>query len=262
MGISMIGIYFSGTGNTRFCVDKFLKYYNKDAVRCSYAIEDKAALTKLKDNKDIVLGYPIYYSDLPIIMKDFIQDNQALFRGKNVFIIVTMGLFSGDGAGCAARLLRKYGANILGGLHLKMPDCIGDVKLLKKPLEENREIVRKADAKIKAAVEAVWQGHYRRDGLGIISHAAGLFGQRLYFYNKTVRLRDKLKIDGEKCVSCGKCATLCPMGNIKMTDSRPTTCGNCTSCYRCISNCPKQAITLIGSTVLEQSTIEKYIDTE
>lgn len=260
--ISMIGIYFSGTGNTRFCVDKFLEYYNKDTAGGSYAIEDKAALSRLKDNKDIVLGYPIYYSDLPMIMKNFIQENQSFFRGKNIFIIVTMGLFSGDGAGCAARLLRKYGANILGGLHVKMPDCIGDVKLLKKPLEENRKIVGKAEEKIRAAVEAALQGHYRKDGLGIISHAAGLFGQRLYFYNKTERLKDRLKIDREKCISCGKCSVLCPMKNIKMNDGRPVTCGNCTSCYRCISNCPKQAITLIGSKVLEQSAIEKYVDME
>ena len=42
------------------------------------------------------------------------------------FIIATMGLFSGDGAGMLARLLKNYGAIIVGGLHLKMPDSICD----------------------------------------------------------------------------------------------------------------------------------------
>ena len=60
-----------------------------------------------------------------------------------------MGLFSGDGAGCSARLFKKYGANIIGGLHLKMPNCIGDVKALKKSLEENKLVVKKANIKIK-----------------------------------------------------------------------------------------------------------------
>lgn len=37
-------------------------------------------------------------------------------------------------------------------------------------------------------------------------------------------------------------------------------CNNqCTMCYRCINNCPKQAMTLLGKTVVEQSVIEKYI---
>ena len=44
----------------------------------------------------------------------------------------TMGAFSGDGAGCTARLLKKYGAHILGGLHVKMPDSVCDSKLLTK----------------------------------------------------------------------------------------------------------------------------------
>ena len=60
-----------------------------------------------------------------------------------------MGAFSGDGAGCTARLLKKYGASILGGLHIKMPDSVCDSKLLKKTLEENREIVKQADKKIR-----------------------------------------------------------------------------------------------------------------
>ena len=155
---------------------------------------------------------------------------------------------------------KKYGVNIIGGLHLKMPDCIGDVKALKKSLEENKEIVKRADIKIKGTVDNIKNGQYSRDGLTFVSHLAGLFGQRLYFYKKTYRLKDKLKINYEKCISCGKCSSLCPMNNIKMSDNKPITQNKCTSCYRCISNCPKQAITLIGNEVLEQCTIEKYID--
>ena len=34
--------------------------------------------------------------------------------------------------------------------------------------------------------------------------------------------------------------------------------GKCTMCYRCFSNCPKQAITIIGKQVYEQSKFEKY----
>lgn len=47
---------------------------------------------------------------------------------KKVFLIATMGLFSGDGAGILGRLLQQYGAEIIGGLHLRMPDSIGDEK--------------------------------------------------------------------------------------------------------------------------------------
>lgn len=253
----MIGVYFSGTGNTKYCLEKFLKYFNENKL---YSIEDKNCIKEIKENSYIALAYPIYYSDLPIIVRNFIVDNKEIFKNKNIFIIVTMGLFSGDGAGCSARLLKKYGANIIGGLHLKMLDCIGDVKALKKSLEENKTVVKKADIKIKETVENIKNGHYSKDGLTFINHLAGLFGQRLYFYKKTYRLKDKLKIDYEKCISCGKRLNLCPMKNIELVDTKPAPQNKCTCCYRCISNCPKQAITLIGNEVFEQCTIEKYID--
>lgn len=72
------------------------------------------------------------------MVRDFIKNHAALWRGKKVLCLATMGLFSGDGAGCAARLLKKYGAEVVGGLHICMPDSIGDVKLLKKTVEKNR----------------------------------------------------------------------------------------------------------------------------
>lgn len=256
----MIGIYFSGTGNTKYCIEKFLELYNNNKEKQLYSIENKEAINKIKENKDITFAYPIYYSDMPIIVKDFVNKNKEIFKNKNVFIIVTMGLFSGDGAGCLARILRKYKANILGGLHLKMPDCIGDVKLLKKSLEENKIIVKSTELKIKKTVSNIKNGKYSKEGLHFYNHVAGLLGQRLWYYNKTSSLKDKLKINYNECIGCSKCSINCPIHNIKMLDNKPKPLGSCTSCYRCINNCPKQAITLIGKEVYEQSLIEKYLD--
>ena len=128
----MTGIYFSGTGNTKRCVERFLNGIESGAE--TFALETPQAAEAAKGAQEIVFAYPVYYSNLPKIVRDFIVDNAELWRGKRIFIICTMGLFSGDGAGCAARLFKKYKACVVGGLHLKMPDCIGDVKLLKKPL--------------------------------------------------------------------------------------------------------------------------------
>lgn len=254
--INMVGIYFSGTGNTKYCIKKFMQNYGENNEANIYSIEDINCINRIKSDKDIVLAYPIHYSDLPIIVKDFLNNNRSIFNNKNVFIICTMGLFSGDGTGCSARLLKKYGANILGGLHVKMPDCIGDVKLLKKTHEENKTVIKEAETKIEQALINIKEGKYPKEGLGFFYHIAGLFGQRLWFYNKTLKLRDKLKINKDKCISCGICSKNCPTDNIKMIDNTPVPQRDCTSCYRCISNCPKQAITLIGSEVYEQNKIE------
>lgn len=251
----MVGIYFSGTGNTRFCVEKFVHSMDETA-RC-IAIEDTSTIQAIKQSDTIVLAYPIYFSNLPKIMRDFLDSNRNIFYGKNVFIIATMGLFSGDGTGCAARVLKKSGAKIIGGLHIRMPDCIGDKKLLKKTKEKNHAIIKHAEEKIEKAVATTKGGKAPREGLSFLYHMAGLFGQRLWFYNKTKHYSDKLKINAEKCVGCGICAKLCPMGNLSIENGTAISCSQCTMCYRCISNCPQQAITLLGNTLYEQYKIEK-----
>ena len=70
----MTGIYFSGTGNTKFCVERFLERLGGKA----YSIEDGGAAKALAEDTEIVLGYPIYYSNLPVIMRDFITRNADL----------------------------------------------------------------------------------------------------------------------------------------------------------------------------------------
>ena len=135
----MIGIYFSGTGNTKLCVDKFLQEY--DHSQNIFSIEDKWTLEEIKNNHEIVIGYPVQYSNIPKILRDYVMSNQYIWKGKKVFVIATMGLFSGDGAGILARLLNSYGAVIAGGLHLIMSDSIGDLKVLKRSPEKNKELV-------------------------------------------------------------------------------------------------------------------------
>ena len=253
----MIGIYFSGTGNTKYCIEKFLEECGDDIK--SYSIEDEKAALEIKKHEKIVIAYPVYYSNIPKILSDFIRNNSNIWQDKEVFIIATMGLFSGDGAGILARLLKSFGAKILGGLHLKMPDCISDVKLLKRTLDENREIVKKAEDKIKITAENFKKKEFSQEGIGLFYHIAGLFGQRLYCYNATKNYSDKLKIDREKCIGCGICAKLCPMINIEIIENKAVASNMCTKCFRCVNKCPKQAITLIGKKVVEQCGIEKYL---
>ncbi|MBD5496337.1 MAG: 4Fe-4S binding protein [Lachnospiraceae bacterium] len=253
----MIGIYFSGTGNTKYCVEKLMQAY--DPVAEVTSIEEENVAQKISLHSEIVIGYPVQFSNIPKIVKDFIADNPSVWKGRNVFVVATMGLFSGDGAGILARLLRKYGANIIGGLHLKMPDSIGDEKALKRPLTKNQELVAKAVHKIEKAAQELKDGNPPQEGLGFLYHAAGLLGQRLYFYNKTKNYSDRLKIDENACVKCGKCAAVCPMHNISMGEEKAIPGNKCTMCYRCISLCPTRAITLLGKKVYEQCRIEKYL---
>lgn len=253
----MVGIYLSGTGNTKHCIEKLVGLLDSSA-EC-IPLEDPGIKQKIIDQDTIVLGYPTQYSNAPYMVHDFIKSNNEIWKDKEIFIVNTMGLFSGDGTGCTARILKKYGAEILGGIQIKMPDAVCDSKLLKKTAEENRLIVKSADSRLETVAVEIRSGHCPQEGLNFLDHIKGLFGQRLWFYIKTCKYTNKVKISNE-CIRCGLCVHNCPMKNLEMSNNgKPIQKGKCTMCYRCISHCPKQAITLLGKNVIEQTVIEKFI---
>lgn len=252
----MIGVYFSGTGNTKYCLEKFVALY--DGTSKIVSLEEKSVIEKIMLHKDIVFAYPIYYSNLPKIVRDFINDNHTIWEKKNIFIIATMGLFSGDGAGLSACLFKKYKAHIWGGLHLKMPDCICDVKALKHSTAQNQQIISDVNEAIPLAVNKLKQGIPTQNGLGFLSHIAGLLGQRLWFIGKTRHYYENVHIDKTACIGCGNCISICPMQNLSLIQEKAVAGKKCTLCYRCANQCKRKAITILGKHVISQWSISDW----
>ena len=59
----MIGIYLSGTGNTKYCITKLVKLI--DASADVVPLEDESVIDKIKRNGTIILGYPTQFSNAP-----------------------------------------------------------------------------------------------------------------------------------------------------------------------------------------------------
>lgn len=275
----MIGIYFSGTGNTKHCVEKLVKLVDSSAI--SLPLEGDAAVAAIAKTNTIFFGYCARNSDMPYFVREFIIDHKELWKGKSIFCIATVGGRGGDGAGRGARLFKKFGADVLGGLHIRMPDSVSDYKekksdaelsseklaaeLRKRESEQkkryglNRGLIEKADKKIEETAKEIRKGKYPSDGLGFFcrlsrSSAAGPGESAL-----TKGYTGKLKIDESLCDGCRICAQQCPLHNLAIKDGKAVPSGKCTACYRCINKCPKKAITLLGDKVSEQYRIEKYL---
>ncbi|MDR2828428.1 MAG: EFR1 family ferrodoxin [Acholeplasmatales bacterium] len=225
----MVVVYFSGTGNTRHLAKLLASRINSQAV----SIEDNDAYYKISISDEIVFAFPVYSSGLPEIVRNFIDNNGILWNKKNIFIFVTAGMMYGPSIGIAACLLKSYGANILGSEFFKMPDCIGDVKLIVTllPRRKNPQTILKSDSKMVELATKIINKEYPQVGLSI-----KLKPNALEKHSSSL----KPKIDLDKCNNCRLCRKTCPSPD------------KCTQCYRCFSICPRQAITIMGKKVFTQ----------
>jgi Pyruvate/2-oxoacid:ferredoxin oxidoreductase delta subunit len=221
----MVIIYFSGTGNTK---------HLSNLLACSleikaYSIEDEATIQAIKENKDIIFAYPIYGSNYPQIVKNFIVDHGDLWNEKEVMILVTCGFVYGGAIVNAMGLFHRYGAIIRGSEFFVMPDNIGDSKFIVTLLnpKRNKKVLDKADKKILLLADSIKNKAYPKSG-------------------QKKKANDKMfnspnpKIDSSKCIKCNLCKINCPSPN------------KCTFCYRCYNICPVKAITIFGSKVILQ----------
>ena len=55
-----------------------------------------------------------------------------------------------------------------------------------------------------------------------------------------------ITFDPTKCVGCGSCVRVCPMGYLGMEDGipAPRERRRCIQCGHCVATCPKQAVSL------------------
>ena len=123
----IVTFYFSGTGNTWWVSQQLVDTLIANQAEAS-AISIESVTPNEADfhiaSADIVgFGYPIYGSDLPQNMKDFIERLSEV-QAKPTFVYCTQWLWSGDGARVGSSFLKPRGFDPRWGEHFLMPNNI------------------------------------------------------------------------------------------------------------------------------------------
>ncbi|MDO9628776.1 MAG: EFR1 family ferrodoxin [Acholeplasmataceae bacterium] len=234
---------FSGTGNTYYISQLIQGEMREKRIICDlYAIEALKESNHLIDHYDVIgLGYPIYGSSIPYIVRKWM--NRLRFRrDKRGFVFCTQMMFSGDGAAYGARLLRKKGYRILEQEHFNMPNNITDYKIFKSSRLINYEkIESKNIKKVKRFVKNILLEKKQLTGSNPISLLLGLT-QRIPYHLMERRFMNHAILLEKNCTLCNKCVELCPTKNFVIKDGTLRVRNRCILCYRCVNHCPVQAL--------------------
>ena len=82
----MLGVYLSGTGNTQHCIEKLATLIDENAI--VMPLESENIVDVIKNNEIIILGYPTQFSNAPIMVRDFIKDND-IWKNKKILCVTT-----------------------------------------------------------------------------------------------------------------------------------------------------------------------------
>ena len=105
----MVGIYLSGTGNTKYCIEKLVSLIHSSAK--AIPMESPEAISAIQQNEEIYIGYPTQFSNAPYMVRDFIKKNADIWKNKKILCIATMGAFR---CGLHDKNVKKIRGNYFG----------------------------------------------------------------------------------------------------------------------------------------------------
>lgn len=242
--------YLTGTGNSLYGAKKLAAALPEPCrletiasyLNNPYQVQDKL----------VGIVCPVYCFSLPPLVEKFIESLQA--RPHYCFGLVTMGANPGRALLTMQELLLAKGIELAYGAAVAMPDnfypmpekAAGLLKAAERELEAHAAALAAGKKDLTCCKEAFFWKHF---GIAacwwVMKHFVGV---------------EKLQA-GSSCIGCGRCAAICPTGNITMVAGRPTFAAGCATCYGCINHCPAQAIT-IGRCTGKKQYINPYIALE
>lgn len=233
--------YFTGTGNSLHVALKIQeKVKNCQIFSISKSFKEK----KLElDASTIGFIFPVYFLDVPHIVREFLNDIKIL-GNPYIFAIATCGGELGNTFKKVNKLLQKQNKQLNAEFKVIMPS--NSIVMFNHTTtltpEENTRKIERSEGEIENIIEIINQKQavsFNSTGVPFKNRFVSSMGKFFLFHLINDRT---FKVDEDKCTSCGTCVSVCPMNNIELKDGKPTWNHDCECCAGCIHWCPCEAI--------------------
>lgn len=230
-------VYYTGTGNSRFAAEAVQRVLNDECVNAFDYIKN-GKKGSFASEKPYVFVCPTYSWRIPRIFERFIRESS--FSGsKKAYFVMTCGGDIGNAEKYIKALCADVSFEYMGVQGVEMPENYIALFYVPDKFEADKIISKSMPVLASAARKIAENAPLDTASVSIMDKIkSGIVNDAFY---KFVISAKKFKA-GDNCISCGKCVAVCPLDNVKLSDSKPVWGKNCTHCMACISVCPVRAI--------------------
>ena len=255
--------YFSGTGNSKWAAKTLALETGDTLVSIPEVINSDCSFTLEKD-EHVGFIFPIHGWRVPNIVKEFLTKLTIKTLGEDTshvkhycFCLVTAGDTIGKAMERFQQQLKSVTVNdalslkavcslIMPESYVGLPGMDVDTKekelekkeLASKQLKEFSNILKQHPHKDSNQIWG-WNQLIRGPIPSFFSGPVGGFFERFLITDKPFH------VDRRRCVKCGICANVCPVGDIKGGlgfEPEWLHNGKCLTCFSCYHHCPHHAI--------------------
>jgi len=228
-------LYFTATGNSQYAAEKIAAATNDRLFDMGRAVRRGEFTVRLEKDEPLGFVFPVFAWTLPGIVELFLRKMELIgYAGQYVYGVFTCGESSGHTGAALAAALKERGVNLNFAATLVMPDNYIIWSSL-PPKERLERILDAADGQLRSIIAAV-------AGRDNKPPAGGRPEMMCLPLEPAEGERVKLHVT-DKCVACGLCRAICPMGCIRQSGKeKPVWEGLCTQCLACLHRCPAGAI--------------------
>lgn len=269
--------YFSGTGNTKWAASKLAAATREDLIsiapymRADESSHNLAEPFILKENERLGFVFPVHGWRVPKLVREFISKMKILrdssdATAKNkakaddclknrpfAYCVCT----AGDSIGLTIENLNKVISQnpslqalgiteVSSSYSLIMPESYIGLPFMDVDPKE-REIRKKENAAQELAVvcEEIFD---RKEGINrLVKGPIPWFFTKVVggFFEKVLITDKRFHVEKDRCVKCGICANVCPVGDIKGGHGEYPVWlhhKDCLTCFTCYHHCPHHAI--------------------
>ncbi len=239
-------LYFSGTGNTRYCAKALARIQGDSAFDISPRNCDGDIRYNVSSRQRIVWMFPIYSWGVPPVVVEYMR--QAVIDGAAEmphYMVATCGDDAGNAAKMWRRIISERGWTPRSAYTVQMPNtyvCLPGFDVDSDAVR--RAKIDAAPERIAAIAAAIMQDSFSAAPHDMVTRGccARLKTSIIYPWFKSNGVKPQRFAFTDACTGCGTCARACPMSNITIDDGHPHWHRNCAMCLACYHLCPTHAV--------------------